>query len=98
MRLVKFEFDDWRLIQQQELPASGLVVLFGANSSGKTSVLEAVEEILTRNRRRRFDPAQGQGEVPTSGYVWFELDGANVPGNPDAELHRSLKTGEMTEA
>lgn len=67
------------------------MVLFGANSSGKTSVLEAIEEILTRKQRRRFDPAEGRDRVPISGYVWFELDKAHIPGHPDAELHRALK-------
>jgi hypothetical protein len=97
MRLIKFEFEDWRLLQHQDLPATGLVVLFGANSCGKTSVLEAVEELLTRKQRRRFDPAEGPGDPPISGYVWFELDQAHIAGHPEAELHRALKAGEVTE-
>ena len=98
MRLIKFEFEDWRLLQHEELAASGLVVLFGANSSGKTSVQEAVEEVLTRKQRRRFDPATGKGDPPVSGYVWFELDRVHVAGHADVELHRALKTAQMTEA
>ena len=41
MRLHAIFIKDFRSIRNQWLPADGLVVLFGANSAGKTSALEA---------------------------------------------------------
>ncbi|MGN6796850.1 MAG: amidohydrolase family protein [Gaiellaceae bacterium] len=46
MRLLKIQIEDFRSIYNQSLPADGLVVLFGPNSAGKTSVLEAATELI----------------------------------------------------
>lgn len=43
MRLLEVNISEFRSITDQKLKADGLVVLFGPNSAGKTSVLEAAE-------------------------------------------------------
>ena len=46
MRLLGLVIEDFRSIRGQWLPADGLIVLFGPNSAGKSSVLEAAVELL----------------------------------------------------
>jgi hypothetical protein len=91
MQLRKFEFDSGQLFDQ-ELAVRPLTVLFGANSSGKTTVLEWIEEILARRERLRYDPAEGPLQQYVTGYVWFCLDNADVHGHADAERNRALKS------
>lgn len=43
MRLLEVNISEFRSITDRKLKADGLVVLFGPNSAGKTSVLEAAE-------------------------------------------------------
>jgi recombinational DNA repair ATPase RecF len=63
----------------------GLVVLVGANSSGKTHTLEAVAELITLAGKERR-PWGGDGQTEPEGLVSFELDQADVSGHPAAEL------------
>ncbi len=91
MRLIAIDFDSDRLFNQV-LNIRPLTVLFGANSCGKTTVLESVEQILTRRNHVRFDRAIGPSRDPLAGYVTFDLDQADVPGHSDAEFERRLKT------
>lgn len=58
MHLLAVRIDWFRSIKDQVLPADGLVVLFGQNSAGKTSVLEAVEHLITQGGKFRADPAE----------------------------------------
>ena len=72
MRLLNVEIEQFRSIEDQWIPADGLVVLFGPNSAGKTSVLEAVEHLITQAGTLRPDP--GADEDPTvQGSVTFDL-------------------------
>jgi recombinational DNA repair ATPase RecF len=63
VRLLRLDIDEFRSIENQWVPADGLVVLFGPNSSGKTSVLEAVEQLITQAGTLRADPAGADGVV-----------------------------------
>jgi len=72
-------------------------VLFGPNSAGKTSVLEAAEQLITRAEIRRVDPAD-LAEVYADGSVFFDLPGADFPGSPDSEIYRWLLCGERSDA
>ncbi len=47
MRLLQVNISKFRSIADQQHTAGGLVVLFGPNSAGKTSVLEAAEQLIT---------------------------------------------------
>jgi energy-coupling factor transporter ATP-binding protein EcfA2 len=96
MRLLQVNISEFRSITDQKLPADGLVVLFGPNSAGKTSVLEAAEQLITRAELRRVDPAD-QWQVRADGSVFFDLPGADLPGTPDAETYRWLLCGERSD-
>lgn len=97
MRLLLVDIDEFRSIENQRVPVEGLVVLFGQNSAGKTSVLEAVEQLFTQAAALRADPAD-TSDLDVTGSVWFGLPGADVPGSEDARLYRSLLCGEYAKA
>ena len=80
-------------LHDQEIPLDGLVLLFGANSSGKTSVLEAISQILGSEMEVRIDPADYDSRV-VHGMVEFDLPGVATGKEPDAELFRRLICGE----
>ena len=95
MRLHAIFIKDFRSIREQRLPADGLVVLFGVNSAGKTSVLEAAVELLTAVSSSRVDPAEPEDEdAPATGAIWFTLPDAGISGSPGAGLYTALLTGE----
>ena len=95
MRLLGIFIEDFRSIRNQVLPADGLVVLFGANSAGKTSVLEAAVELLTAASSSRIDPGELEdyASAPT-GSIWFTLPDAGISGSPGADLYTALLVGE----
>ena len=80
-------------MDDQWIPAEGLVVLFGANSAGKTSVLEAVEHVITQVGELRADPG-AENDPFVMGSVWFQLPAVGAAGSEDARLFRSLLRGE----
>jgi energy-coupling factor transporter ATP-binding protein EcfA2 len=93
MRLLGFEIENFRSIEDQWVPADGLVVLFGPNSAGKTSVLEAVEHLVTQAAALRADP--GANDEPfVMGRVIFDLPAADFADSADARIYRSLLLGE----
>jgi hypothetical protein len=95
LRLLNVEIERFRSIEDQWIPAEGLVVLFGPNSAGKTSVLEAVELLIMQAGTLRTDP--GADEDPTvGGSVTFDLPAAGVAGSGDAVMYRSLLCGEYS--
>jgi hypothetical protein len=96
VRLLKIQIEDFRSIYDQSLPADGLVVLFGPNSAGKTSVLEAATELIRTSATHRSDPGKLE-DVFALGSLRFDLPGAGTAGSPDAEIYRSLLCGEYTD-
>jgi predicted ATP-dependent endonuclease of OLD family len=58
VRLLRIDIESFRSIEDEWLPAAGLVVLFGANSAGKTSVLEAAEQLMSQAGTLRSDQPQ----------------------------------------
>jgi len=94
VRLLRVDIDRFRSIEHQWLPASGLVVLFGANSVGKTSVLEAVAEVITNAEGFRSDPGQVDDEY-VIGSVTFALPKGGAAGTEDARTFASLLSGEQ---
>lgn len=94
MRLLRIDIDRFRSIKDQWLPANGLVVLFGPNSAGKTSVLEAVAEVITEAGELRSDPGQVDSE-DVMGSVTFVLPDAGSTGTEDARTFASLLSGEQ---
>jgi energy-coupling factor transporter ATP-binding protein EcfA2 len=93
MRLLRLDIKEFRSIENEWIPADGLVVLFGPNSAGKTSVLEAAEHLITEAATFRLDPADGY-ELSVVGSVTFDLPGANAAGSVDAHLYWSLLRGD----
>ena len=65
LHLLGVEIEQFRSIEDQWVPAEGLVVLFGANSVGKTSVLEAAGYLITQAGVLRSDP--GDNDVVRPG-------------------------------
>jgi predicted ATP-dependent endonuclease of OLD family len=58
LRLVSVGIGHFGSIQDQWLPLGGLAVLFGPNSAGKTSVLEAIEHLIAQERDFQSDPGR----------------------------------------
>jgi hypothetical protein len=96
VRLLQVNISGFRSIADQKLTGEGLVVLFGPNSAGKTSVLEAAQQLITRAEIRRVDPADPL-EVYADGAVFFDLPAADAPGSADAETYRWLLCGEHSD-
>jgi hypothetical protein len=92
VRLVSVDVEQFRSIEDQQVPLRGLVVLFGPNSAGKTAVLEAVGNLLAREGRLRADP--GDDDPLVLGWVLFDLPAAGTPGSEDALLYRVLLRGD----
>jgi hypothetical protein len=95
MRLLGVTIEEFRSIRGQWLPADGLVVLFGPNSAGKTSVLEAAVDLLRAGSHLRTDPGLLE-DVWAQGSVWFTLPRARIGGSADAEFYRAFLNGEYT--
>ena len=89
MRLLQMTISEFRSIADQKLALTGLVVLFGPNSAGKTSALEAAEHLITRADIRRVDPAE-RWDVNVLGSVAYALPDAEMPGSADADTYRWL--------
>ncbi|GEM_PF-5450604 len=66
-----------------ELPWASAIVLFGANDSGKTNILEAFLANLGDGRAVR-----GEGDAELG--LDIELDGLHTPGHPDQELFLTM--------
>ncbi len=89
MRLLSVTINEYRSISGCTVPLEGMVVLFGPNSAGKTTVLEAVRDALSAKRSARIDP--GDWDEPFhAAEVAFELPGAGLAGSEDSELLRDL--------
>jgi hypothetical protein len=91
MRLLAARIEEYKAFQDQALPLEGLVVVFGANSSGKTNSLEAVAELIGLSGEQ-VRPHGGEGDNPALGDVIFDLDQVDVHGHADVELYRNLLT------
>lgn len=97
MRLRLLAIDEFRSLANVRLEPDGLVVLFGANSSGKTTIIDGVRELLAGKGEMRRDPfGEETGDPYVDGWVVFELVGGDVDGHPDRELYRRLFTGELS--
>jgi energy-coupling factor transporter ATP-binding protein EcfA2 len=93
LRLIQIDIQQFRSIEDQYIPAQGLVVLFGTNSAGKTSLLEAVENLITSAPSFRPDP--GAEEDPfVLGSVIFDLPAANFAESEDARLYLAFLHGD----
>jgi hypothetical protein len=98
MRVLQVQIDGYKNLQPASIvPVSGLVVLFGANSVGKTNALEAVSSLLSPEPvEQRRELGDGHG-LEASGRVLFELEQAQVPGHDDGRLFQRL-AGELLSA
>lgn len=93
MRLLHLEIEECRSVVDGLVPLEGLVVLFGPNSGGKTTVLEAVRELLGTPGGLRRDPGSDEGDPYAAGRLWFDLPGAGLSGSVDEILMRDLLVG-----
>ena len=97
MRLWRIDIEQFRSVEDQWIPAEGLVVLFGMNSAGKTSLLEAVEGVIAQTASFRPDPGASDDPI-VLGSVLFSLPAADVTGSDDARLYLSLLRGDFSES
>ncbi|HET9731933.1 MAG TPA: AAA family ATPase [Acidimicrobiales bacterium] len=97
MRIVAVDLREFRSLKHAHLGLDGLVVLFGRNSSGKTTIIEGLREVLAGGERYRPDPFREPVDSVEAD-VWSELIGSELPNHPDAHLHRELFTGAMLPA
>ncbi len=93
MRIRFADIGDWRSIAGARLPLDGLIVLFGTNSSGKTSVLDTLRNALGGEDAPRGDPDVDFFD----GQILFDLNLADVPGDREAELLRRLLSGQLAD-
>jgi hypothetical protein len=96
VRLRALVIEEFRSLAHVGIDPDGLVVLFGANSSGKTTVIDAVRELLAGQGEIRRDPFSNEGEPMVEGWVIFELVGMDLEDHPDREFYRRLFTGELS--
>lgn len=96
MRIREVWIEEFMGVTDVGVETSGVTVLFGANSSGKTGVLDAIRAALRGAGDERVDELDPFSGPLFSGYVSFELDGADVAGHPDGELYRRLLCGEVS--
>ncbi len=77
-----------------EFPWVSAMVLFGANDSGKTNILEGLMSNLGAERAMRTEPFLPERSSTASDWadVYFdvELDGLDIEGHPDQEIYLSL--------
>ena len=93
LHLLGIDIENFRSLEDQWVPADGLVVLFGPNSAGKTSVLEAVDDLISQTGALRADPGADDDPL-VIGSVIFGLPAADVAGSEDSQLYASLLRGE----
>src|SRR5262249_54389733 len=96
MRLQQLKITECRSIDDGVVPLEGLTVLFGPNSGGKTTVLEAVRELLGSTGFLRQDPVDHEmrGDYTYAlGVLSFELPGAHLAGTADHQVMRDLLVG-----
>ncbi|MGQ0433892.1 MAG: AAA family ATPase [Microthrixaceae bacterium] len=99
MRLLKVEIANYKSIWQQSFNLSGLTVLFGANSAGKTNLLEKIAEMVGDIAPARVGVPYGStfdGDMEPD-RIWFELGYADVAGSPDHVLASNLWLGRAGE-
>ncbi|MGO9150716.1 MAG: ATP-binding protein [Acidimicrobiales bacterium] len=88
MRLRELSFARFAVGHETQVPLSPLVLLFGANSAGKTTILElfaqALGERSTTDQARSASPWHAMGNEDA--YVLVELDALDVPDSPDRQL------------
>jgi energy-coupling factor transporter ATP-binding protein EcfA2 len=68
------------------LPIGALTILFGANSSGKTTLLEQLQGAF--GNRTALRPPSPWGLSAEDAVVRVELDCVDIPGHPDNDLMR----------
>ena len=108
MRLHPARLGNWRSVAvftlEQPLDLMGLTVLFGANGSGKTNILEAVARLLDAVARpeglREAIRVDRRGESEDGRYpglLVLELDRWREPDQPDGQLLWTLFTNPAVE-
>jgi len=108
MRLHPARLGNWRSVAvftlEQPLDLMGLTVLFGANGSGKTNILEAVARLLDAVARPeglreaiRVDRRGGSDDGRYPGLLVLELDRWREPDQPDGQLLWTLFTNPAVE-
>jgi energy-coupling factor transporter ATP-binding protein EcfA2 len=109
MRLHPVQLGNWRSVAvftlEQPLDLMGLTVLFGANGSGKTNILEAVARLLDAvagpvglREAIRVDRRGGPDGGRYPGLLVLELDRWREPGQPDAQILWTLFTNPAVES
>lgn len=93
MRLLQLHITECRSVVEGVLPLEGLVVLFGPNSGGKSTILEATRELLGAKGQLRRDPGDDGGDPYAMGSIWFDLPAAGLSGSADERLMRDLLVG-----
>ena len=88
MRLRELSFARFAAGYETQVPLSPLVLLFGANSAGKTTILELLAQALgersATDQARSASPWHAMGDEDAG--VLVELDALEVPDSPDRQL------------
>lgn len=91
MRLSGLSFDGFRADSKTYVPLSPLMLLFGANSTGKTTILELIaralggSDVVDHVRSESLFHGINTEEAEVS----VELEAVDVPGSPDRQLLRA---------
>jgi energy-coupling factor transporter ATP-binding protein EcfA2 len=91
VQLDRVEIDEADCFRWQAFPVTPLTLIFGANGTGKSTILEVVSSLLTR-RERRASQRPPTGRPPLDARLILSPSHADVPDHPDASLLRAALT------
>lgn len=91
MRLTSLRLNEFGIFKNQEMQLAPLTILFGANGTGKSTILDAIENALIPSaiRKRKIVEGLGQPNI-RSAVVYATLDDWKIPGSSDERIMRDV--------
>lgn len=86
-RLVKMRLINWHRFQDETIPFSISTVITGANGAGKSTILDALQYVLTRDTKHFNKAAHEKGKRTLNSYIRCKIGSENNP---------FLRTGQIT--
>ncbi len=86
-RLVKMRLINWHRFQDETIPFSSSTVITGANGAGKSTILDALQFVLTRDTKHFNKAAHEKGKRTLNSYIRCKIGSENTP---------YLRTGQIT--
>jgi uncharacterized protein YPO0396 len=80
--LCRVQLVNWHFFENERIALNGSTLISGENTSGKSTVLDAIQLVLTTNSRKFNMAANEKGNRDLKGYVRCKV------GNEDETYHR----------